>query len=305
MVKYGHGLASWTVYHNVGCGQNVLQIKKGLFDIFKFNFFFPKNQLYRSKSALARFYRPAYNRILDNMLNGDILHIDETQVALRGKKGYVWVLANLEGVYFFYRDSREGAFLHDMLKEFSGVLISDFFSAYDSLECPQQKCLVHLLRDLNDDLLRHPFDLEFRAVALRFATLLRKIVGTIDKFGLKRWHLGKHKVDVDDFVNDVVAREFVSEAAQKFQARLSKSEGKLFTFLDYDGVPWNNTNAEHAIKCFAKYRRFADGRFTEASIKEYLVLLSVYQTCEYRGVKFLDFLLSKSRDVGAFAGGGR
>ncbi len=32
-------------------------------------------------------------------------------------------------------------------------------------------------------------------------------------------------------------------------------ENKLFTFLDYDGVPWNNNNAEHAIKHFAIFRR--------------------------------------------------
>jgi hypothetical protein len=77
--------------------------------------------------------------------------------------------------------------------------------------------------------------------------------------------------------------------------------GKLFTFLDHDGVPWNNNNAEHAIKCFARHRRFADGRFTEASIKDYLVILSVYQTCEYRGINFLDFLRGKGQgDVGGF-----
>jgi hypothetical protein len=45
----------------------------------------------------------------------------------------------------------------------------------------------------------------------------------------------------------------------------------MFTFLDHDGVPWNNTNAEHAIKRFAKHRRNADGKFTEGSLSEYLV----------------------------------
>ncbi len=32
-------------------------------------------------------------------------------------------------------------------------------------------------------------------------------------------------------------------------------ENKLFTFLDYGGGPWNNNNAEHAIKHFAIFRR--------------------------------------------------
>jgi hypothetical protein len=70
----------------------------------------------------------------------------------------------------------------------------------------------------------------------------------------------------------VGAKTFSSETAQKYQKRFQKYEGMLFTFLDHDGVPWNNNNAEHAMKVFAKYRRFADGRFTERSIQEYLVI---------------------------------
>jgi hypothetical protein len=66
-----------------------------------------------------------------------------------------------------------------------------------------------------------------------------------------------------------------------------------FTFLGHDGVPWNNNNAEHAIKRFAKYRRNADGRYTERSLKEYLVLASVLETCEFNNVNVLKFLLSK------------
>ena len=68
---------------------------------------------------------------------------------------------------------------------------------------------------------------------------------------------------------------------------------RLFTFLDYDEVPWNNNNAEHAIKRFAKYRRDADGRFTERSLQEYLVLATVLETCEFNNLNVLKFLLSK------------
>jgi hypothetical protein len=67
----------------------------------------------------------------------------------------------------------------------------------------------------------------------------------------------------------------------------------MFTFLDHDGVPWNNTNAEHAIKRFAKHRRNADGKFTEGSLSEYLVLASILETCEFNNMSELDFLLAK------------
>jgi len=48
---------------------------------------------------------------------------------------------------------------------------------------------------------------------------------------------------------------------------MGKYGSRLFTFLDYDGVPWNNNNAEHAIKGFGEDRRFADGRFTETQFE--------------------------------------
>jgi hypothetical protein len=66
------------------------------------------------------------------------------------------------------------------------------------------------------------------------------------------------------------------------------------------GVPWNNNNAEHAIKTFANYREVADGLFTKKSLSEHLILLSVYQTCKHKGIGFLQFMLSREVDVDAF-----
>ena len=88
--------------------------------------------------------------------------------------------------------------------------------------------------------------------------------------------------------------------AEGYQKRLRKNEGRLFTFLDHDGVPWNNNTAEHAIKAFARFRELYDGQMSEEGLSDYLVLLSVQQTCKYRGVSFLKFLLSREEDVAAF-----
>ena len=86
---------------------------------------------------------------------------------------------------------------------------------------------------------------------------------------------------------------------------LAKNRASLFTFLDYDGVPWNNNNAEHAIKALALLRRDFGGVSTEKGIREYLILLSVCETCKYMGVDFLDFLRSGETDIYAFAAGTR
>src|SRR5262249_54431382 len=157
---------------------------------------------------------------------------------------------------------------------------SDFYTAYDALELTQQRCLIHLMRDLNESLLKEPFNEEFEELSQRFSALLRTIVQTIDRYGLKKRHLQKHRAAAKRFFEWSAAKEFVSEVARKYQRRFQKYENMLFTFLDYDGVPWNNNNAEHAIKPFAQHRRFAGGRFTEQSIEDYLVVLTVYQTCQ-------------------------
>ncbi|MEA3072264.1 MAG: transposase [Alphaproteobacteria bacterium] len=41
---------------------------------------------------------------------------------------------------------------------------------------------------------------------------------------------------------------------------IEKNEGQLFTFLNYDGVSWNNNNAEHAMRAFTRFSRHAARR---------------------------------------------
>ena len=203
---------------------------------------------------MARYYRPCYKRLLDKILSGEVLQIDETEVRLRTGTGYVWVFTTSEEVVYMYRPTREGDFLHDLLKNFHGVLVSDFYAAYDSLECPQQKCLIHLMRDMNQELLDNPFDEELQSITGPFGTLLREIVATIDQHGLKRRYLKRHERDVAKFFQSLATQTYRSEAAEALRARLVKYQDKLFTFIKHDGVPWNNNNAENAIRRFGYYR---------------------------------------------------
>src|SRR5439155_9518869 len=76
-----------------------------------------------------------------------------------------------------------------------------------------------------------------------------------------------------------------------------KYRDKLFTFIAHDGIAWNNNNAENAIKRFAYYREGTVGLLTETGLSDYLALLSICQTCRYRGVSFYTFLRSRCRDL--------
>jgi hypothetical protein len=110
------------------------------------------------------------------------------------------------------------------------------------------------------------------------------IVSTIDKYGLKKRRLQKHKADVAHFFRALESRVYRSELAESYQKRFLKNEGKLFVFLDHDSVPWNNNPAEHAVKGYAYHRELYDGMMKMEGLSDYIVLLSVYQTCKYRGV---------------------
>lgn len=302
LVEFCHSLQSWAMYEHVAHRASLPNIADTIRECF--NMPICHTQVHAFKQLLSEYYQGTYKRLLEKIVSGVLLHVDETEVHIRRVgKGYVWVFTNLEEVVYLYRPSREGNFLHDLLKDFRGVLISDFYAAYDSLECPQQKCLIHLLRDFNQDIVSNPWDEELKSFASTFGSLLRAAVATIDQYGLKQRHLGKHRRDVDRFFRIAAAEPFHSEVAEGYRKRLLKYRDKLFTFLDHDGVPWNNNNAEHAIKGFAYYREVADNLLTEAGLNQYLVLLSIYQTCKYKRVSFLKFLLSEQTDIDAFCEG--
>jgi hypothetical protein len=150
-------------------------------------------------------------------------------------------------------------------------------------------------------MLDNPYDEEMKHIVTSFGQLLKTIVEDVDRRGLKSRFLRKHGAAVTRFYREVVVRDYDSLAALTCVERFEKNRDKLFTFLDYDGIPWNNNNAEHAIKAFARLRDGIRGSSTEKGIREYLILLSVCQTCKYMGVDFLDFLRSGEKDIHAFA----
>jgi predicted RecB family nuclease len=294
-----HALKSWAMYKHVAHRMSFENIAQEIRECFRLPVYVA--HVCDFKPLLSNYYEETYRKLVTKVVGGAMMHADETEVHLKQKgKGYVWVFTNLEEVVFLYRGSREGGFLQDLLKDFRGVLVSDFYAAYDSLECHQQKCLIHLIRDFNHDIQRNPWDEELKVLAADFGGLLRKTVATTDRYGLKARHLGRHQRDVDRFFEQVSCQSYRSEVTEGYRKRLLKYRAKLFTFLAHDGVPWNNNNAEHAVKEFAYYRETTNGRLTETGLAEFLVLLSVCVTCQYKGVSFLKFMLSGERDIDVF-----
>jgi predicted RecB family nuclease len=296
---YGRNLAAFIIFETIELCVSQRSVTQTLNRLFGFQM--DENVVHRLKASGAEYYDETRKGILAKMVRANLIHADETRIKLHGKTAYVWVFATFHEVVYFYSETREGSLVQTALDGFKGVLVSDFYAAYDSMPCPQQKCILHLMRDLNDAVLDNPYDEDVKGIVTAFAELLRGIVKTIDQWGLRSRFLRKYLVDVARFYKRMSKMDNPSEPALKCRTRLEKDRDKLFTFLTHDGVPWNNNNVEHAIKAFARLRRAIEGLSTPKGIEEYLILLSVCQTCKYMGVDFLDFLRSGEKDIHVFA----
>ncbi len=296
--RYGHDFSSWVIYQHVAMRQSLKKVAEVLDGLFGYSV--SMGSLAHIKRAMADKYASTYQLLVRRIKNGDLVHVDETAVSIKGNKAYIWVFTNHDEVVYFYSDSREGQLLKDVLHKFKGVLISDFYSAYDSIDCRQQKCLIHLIRDMNDDYHKNQFDPELTGIVRDFACLLRSMVGTVDRFGLKKKRLKKHIGEAERFLDRVCNDGFTSEIACQYVRRFRKNREKLFEFLRHDNVPWNNNAAEHAVKAFALYRKITDGVFSRDGIKRYLIFLSTYETCKLKDIDFLKFLLSKRKNLDVY-----
>ncbi|RJT27730.1 TM0106 family RecB-like putative nuclease [Mesorhizobium waimense] len=287
--KYGHNLRAYIIYLLIEMRLSRQKIAEHIATVF--NVSITKSTVRHAKSEMARYYEPTYRWILEQIRSGPLVNADETKGVVHGGGHYIWIFANLTSVAYVYSSSREASILDDVLAGFKGVLVSDFYGAYDAVPCPQQKCLIHLMRDINEDILKHPFNEELTFIATRFGSLLREIVETIDRYGLKKRNLGKHKRSAERFLSDVAELRCTTEAGLALKRRIDKNKETLFAFLDYDNVPWNNNNAEHAVRAFTRIRNLMASS-TPKGTSEYCVLLSLQQTLRCRGIRFLDFLRS-------------
>jgi predicted RecB family nuclease len=297
--KFGRTLLAYVIYQNIELRLPQETIDRSLNRLYHLQL--ARGSAGHFKTKAAQTYTPAYQTLLQKLRAGPLLHADETKISVGGYQGCVWVFANPDTVAYVYTENRESGWLGDFLKDFNGILVSDFYAGYDALNCAKQRCLVHLLRDLNDDLHKHPYDKPLQQLGKSFATLVRPMIETVDRHGLKTRFLKKYQTPVEHFYRELTNYPNTGETVKKYQDRFTKNRGELFTFLQYDGIPWNNNNAEHAVKAFALLRQIINGVTTERGLREYLTLLSLRETCKYLGIDFLDFLRSGEPDPHTYA----
>jgi predicted RecB family nuclease len=295
---YGHCFRAWAVYQRIVLRLPYEVIVQSMYDLFREQIAI--STIPEFVSRLAEYYVSSERKAIKRLLEGPFIHVDETRISIQGTHHYVWVLTDGRRVVFRLTETREATPIQQLLRNYQGVLISDFYAGYDACVCRQQKCLVHLIRDLNDDLWKSPFNSELEGFVAATRDLIAPIMADIDKFGLKKRHLQKHQHVVDRFFKNVIdGREYQCETTQTYQKRFLRYRESLFRFLHADGIPWNNNMAERASRHLAVQRKIS-GSFYKRVAKHYLLLLGIGQTCRFQGKSFLAFLLSKEKDVDGF-----
>ncbi len=297
---YGHGLKAWLVYHRIALRLPYESILESLEE--HFHETIGPGRFVDFIRQFADYYADTAKVISQHLLKGPFIHADETKFSIQGVSWYVWVLTNEEYVIFNLSETREATFVHEFLANYTGVLISDFYPGYDSVKCRQQKCWVHLIRDLNDDLLESPFDTEYENFVSEVRNLIVPIMEAVQKFGLKKRNLSKFNKSVEKFYQKVITdKHYKSELILKYQKRFIRYRESLFTFLEQDGIPWHNNTAERAIRPVAKQRAISTS-FGETPARDYLLLLGIRQTCRFQGKSFFRFLFSGETDLDKFEG---
>ncbi len=293
--SFGRGFQAWTAYQRLALRLPFATIAQVISELFCEHM--SPTTLMNFIGFLADRYSYTETLLLKRILASPFVHSDETTISIRGTKHYVWVLTNGTHVVFQLTETRETTLARRILQGYEGVLISDFYPGYDSMECRQQKCLSHLIGDLNDDLWRNPFNQEYEAFLLSVRDLLVPIFEDVERYGLKARFLKKHMKVVARFYKQTIdGVQHRCEIVQKYQKRFARYRESLFLFLIEDGIPWNNNMAERALRHIAIQRKIS-GSFFNSGATNYLKLLGILQTCRFQDKSFLKFLLSGERDI--------
>ncbi len=234
---------------------------------------------------LAEVLNAWYEQIGEQAKKSAHLHADETGWRVNGSTYWLWCFANGRVCYYMIDRCRGSPALQKFFTAvFEGVLITDFWAPYKSVcAADRQYCLVHLLRELEKVDLRNDSP-EWRAFAKKLRRLLRDGMRLRKRPGFVP---GKFQSRVDR-LNGRLARLAAEQHLDADTRRLTKRLGKyaefIFTFLDYEDVPFENNFAERQIRPAVILRKNSQSNRSEQGAATQAVLMSVYRTLKLRGL---------------------
>jgi transposase len=240
---------------------------------------------------LGRWLEGQYDRLQLVLRAAGVVHADETGWRIDGKNGYLWTLTNENHTVYHVDRSRSGRVIAGLLGEaFGGTLVSDFYAVYDQFDCPQQKCLTHLLRELREavqkrpELGKHAFFRQCKSLAQAMLRLKSR------RKRLSAAAYGRQVKSLETRLANLSRKEWDEADADRLAARLRKYGDRLTTFLHDPKVDGTNNAAERALRPPVVMRKITGGNRSEAGAKAWAILASVMRTAQQQGRDVLDTL---------------
>jgi len=278
----GHQLIALTSWFHYGLGLTIDQIV----DILGYHLQtkLTSGGLVDAWRRLAEVLNAWYEQIGEEAKQSAHLHADETGWRVNGVTYWLWCFANTRACYYMIDRSRGSPALQKFFTEaFDGVLITDFWSPYESV-CAEdrQYCLVHLLREL-EKVDQHNDSSEWQAFAKKLRRLLRDGIRLRKRDDFAPDH-DRGRIDrLNQRLAALAAEEHVDGDTRRLTKRLRRYAEYLFTFLDYTDVPFENNFAERQIRPAVILRKNSQSNRSERGTATQAVLMSVYRTLKLRG----------------------
>lgn len=248
----------------------------------------------------SKLFDPVVTRLLELLREEPLVQADETGWRIDGKNVWAWCFANPQIAVYLIDQSRSSQVVIDALgQSLPGVLVCDFYAAYNRLEATKQRCLVHLLRELHK--LREK--LPAACVTAHIQPLIRLFQDAI-ALGKRRQTLSPSRYDAacDEIYNrfgELATKPSRNADVQRIHKRLHKYVDELFTFLEQPEVPPDNTANERDIRSVAAARSDGGVNRSAGGAKAYANIKSILRTCQKQGRNFLNYGLEVVRAVGA------
>jgi transposase len=230
-----------------------------------------------------------YDKLLESVRGSPVVHGDETGWREDGVNGYIWSFSTPKVRYYTYRRSRGSVVVKEVLSEFAGTLVTDFYAAYNIYDGLKQRCWVHLTRDLKDLKEKNPDMLGVTAWVDAAMDIYHRAKGTLERDYTDRERMAlrqRFEVELLTLAKPYIG---VKSAPQRVLAqRMERFISELFVFVQYPQVPSENNAAERAIRPAVVARKISGGTRSGKGSKTSSVLRSLFETWNLQERNTLD-----------------
>ena len=223
---------------------------------------------------------PIYEGIEAVLPSQEVLHGDETGWKVDGARWNLWCFCNRYLIYFHLSQSRGAQIPKSILGEdYQGILHADFYAAYNFVD-KTQRCLIHLLRDINEELLVSPQDNDLIQLKEGIKTIIDKAkeIKQLHLSQLSPEEIEKTKKDLDDILQGLTWLDSPNQKTQALIKRIIKYRVNMLRFMEHPDVEYHNNRAERAIRPAVISRKISFGNRTEKGAYLYSILASVIET---------------------------